>query len=104
MEKLTEREQALVNENLLLKEHVKCLPHVHIVQPGDTVYGIIKQYKGSAEEMDLLKMIKLNIKLVINPNIIHPGDQLRIPREWICETPVTDEIAEQLKKEENNLS
>lgn len=102
MEPLTEREKKLLEENLAMKKLIQKLPAIYVVESGNNLYKIIKKYKGSADELDVLTMIKLNVRTLINPDLIHPGQELYIPREWVLESSLTDQLSELLKKEENN--
>jgi len=44
----------------------------HVVQPQETVYAIARAYRVRPDAIALCSML-------VNPNLIHPGDQLTIP-------------------------
>jgi nucleoid-associated protein YgaU len=49
------------------------------VQKGDTLSGIAKELGGDAE--DYKKLVELNPEIK-DPDLIHPGQVLKIPNDW----------------------
>ncbi|MDO6460888.1 peptidoglycan-binding protein LysM [Granulosicoccaceae sp. 1_MG-2023] len=47
------------------------------VQSGDTLSGIAKQYLGNA--MDYPKIFEANREVIKDPDLIYPGQKIRIP-------------------------
>jgi len=61
------------------KRNTKQIPETHVVQEGDTLYGISKRYYG---RLSVWKKIRdLNKELISADNRLHVGDTLRLPRE-----------------------
>lgn len=50
---------------------------VYEVKPGDSLSKIAKQYYGDANAY--MKIFEANQDQLKNPNMIHPGQKLRIP-------------------------
>ena len=50
----------------------------HVVQPGDTLWAIANQYYGSGNLY--YRLVAANPHTIPNPNLIHPGDIVRVPR------------------------
>ena len=50
----------------------------HVVQPGDTLWAISTQYYGSGNLYH--RLVAANPHTIPNPNLIHPGDIVRVPR------------------------
>lgn len=50
----------------------------HIVAPGDTLWAIATQYYGSGNLYH--RLVAANPHTIPNPNVIHPGDVIRVPR------------------------
>ena len=50
----------------------------HVVQPGDTLWGIAKKYYGNGNQYQ--KIYEANKNQIKNPNLIYPGQKLVIPR------------------------
>ncbi len=50
----------------------------HVVQPGDTLWAIATQYYGSGNLY--YRLVAANPHTIPNPNLIHPGDVVRVPR------------------------
>jgi nucleoid-associated protein YgaU len=48
---------------------------VYVVQPGDTLSGIARQFYGDAKRWPEIQ--KANG--ITNPNLVHTGDRLTIP-------------------------
>lgn len=64
----------------------------HIVVEGDTLWGISAKYSGSGFNWGHL--FKINIQ-VCNPDLIYPGNELRIPVEWNSSVAHDDKGARQ---------
>lgn len=47
------------------------------IQSGDTLSGIAKKYLGNA--MDYPKIFEANKEVIKNPDLIYPGQKIRIP-------------------------
>ncbi|NLE75701.1 MAG: LysM peptidoglycan-binding domain-containing protein [Chloroflexi bacterium] len=52
-------------------------PRTYVVKPGDTLSGIAKQIYGKAARWP--EIFEANRDLIKDPNLIHPGWELRIP-------------------------
>ena len=54
-------------------------PEYHLVKSGDTLWAIAEQHygKGQGDKSDLI--FKANSPPLTDPNMIHPGQKLRIP-------------------------
>lgn len=50
----------------------------HVVQSGETLWGIANQYYGSGNLYH--RLVAANPHTITNPNVIHPGDIIRVPR------------------------
>ncbi|HKA04506.1 MAG TPA: LysM peptidoglycan-binding domain-containing protein [Acidimicrobiales bacterium] len=50
---------------------------VHTVEPGDTLFDIAAANYGDGNRWPLLALV--NRDIVADPNLIHPGQELRIP-------------------------
>lgn len=50
----------------------------HVVQSGETLWGISNQYYGSGNLYH--RLVSANPHTIPNPNLIHPGDIVRVPR------------------------
>ena len=50
----------------------------HVVQPGETLWAIAKQHYGSGNRY--YRLVAANPHTIPNPNLIHPGDIVRVPR------------------------
>ena len=50
----------------------------HVVQAGDTLWAISTQYYGSGNLYH--RLVAANQHTIPNPNLIHPGDVVRVPR------------------------
>jgi nucleoid-associated protein YgaU len=51
----------------------------HVVQSGETLWGISTQYYGSGNLY--YRLVSANPQTISNPNLIHPGDIVRVPQE-----------------------
>ncbi len=51
---------------------------IHEVQRGETLSGIAKQYLGKASLY--MKIFEANRDVLVNPDLIKPGQKLRIPK------------------------
>ncbi|HEV2374847.1 MAG TPA: LysM peptidoglycan-binding domain-containing protein [Streptosporangiaceae bacterium] len=60
--------------------------HTYSVQPGDTLSGIAVRYYGRAGEWH--RIYRANRSEVSDPNLIFPGETLRIPRGGVTATDV----------------
>lgn len=49
----------------------------YVIQSGDTLSGIAKKYLGNA--MDYPKIFEANKEVIKNPDLIYPGQKIRIP-------------------------
>jgi LysM repeat protein len=49
----------------------------HVVARGDTLFAIAKQHYGRGASFPLI--VRANPHLITDPNVIHPGQVLRIP-------------------------
>jgi nucleoid-associated protein YgaU len=52
---------------------------IYEVQPGDTLSKIAKQEYGDANAY--MTIFEANKDILKNPNLIHPGQKLKIPRK-----------------------
>ena len=50
----------------------------HVVSPGETLWGISTLYYGSGNLY--YRLVSANPHTIPNPNLIHPGDIVRVPR------------------------
>jgi nucleoid-associated protein YgaU len=50
----------------------------HVVAPGDTLWTISVQYYGSGNLYH--RLVAANPQTITNPNLIHPGDVIRVPQ------------------------
>ena len=55
------------------------LPGEHVVQPGETLWAIATQHYGSGNLYH--RLVAANPHTIPNPNLIHPGDIVRVPRD-----------------------
>lgn len=52
----------------------------HVVSEGETLSGIALEYYGSAAKEKWMKIYEFNKRVIgDNPNLIKPGQRLRIP-------------------------
>ena len=51
----------------------------HVVQAGETLWGIATQHYGSGNLY--YRLVAANPHTIPNPNLIHPGDIVRVPRD-----------------------
>ena len=51
----------------------------HVVQPGETLWGISTLHYGSGNLY--YRLVAANPSTIPNPNLIHPGDIVRVPRD-----------------------
>jgi nucleoid-associated protein YgaU len=51
----------------------------HVVQSGETLWGISAAYYGSGNLY--YRLVAANPHTIPNPNLIHPGDIVRVPRD-----------------------
>jgi len=56
---------------------------MHVVVQGDTLSGIATQVYGDPGKWSVIH--EANIHLVPNPDLIHPGQELRIPRNALAQ-------------------
>lgn len=50
----------------------------HVVQSGETLWAIAHQHYGSGNLYH--RLVSANPHTITNPNVIHPGDIVRVPR------------------------
>jgi len=50
----------------------------HVVAPGETLWSIANQHYGSGNLY--YRLVAANSHTIPNPNLIHPGDIVRVPR------------------------
>ncbi|MEU0535788.1 LysM peptidoglycan-binding domain-containing protein [Amycolatopsis tolypomycina] len=50
----------------------------HIVVSGETLWGIAAKYYGSGNLYH--RLVAANPGTIPNPNVIHPGDLIRVPQ------------------------
>ncbi|CAL9446553.1 hypothetical protein SUDANB95_02345 [Actinosynnema sp. ALI-1.44] len=50
----------------------------HVVQAGETLWSIATHYYGSGNLYH--RLVAANPHTITNPNVIHPGDVIRVPR------------------------
>ena len=50
----------------------------HVVVAGDTLWGIATRYYGSGNLY--YRLVAANPRTITNPNVIHPGDIIRVPQ------------------------
>lgn len=50
----------------------------HVVQPGQTLWGIAQQHYGNGNLYH--RLVAANPTTITNPNLIHPGDVVRVPQ------------------------
>ena len=50
----------------------------HIVAPGETLWAISTRYYGSGNYYH--RLVAANPQTITNPNVIHPGDLIRVPQ------------------------
>ena len=51
----------------------------HVVESGETLWGISTLYYGSGNFY--YRLVSANPHTIPNPNLIHPGDVVRVPRD-----------------------
>lgn len=51
----------------------------YVIQSGDTLSGIAKRFLGNA--MDYPKIFEANREVIKDPNLIYPGQKIRIPMD-----------------------
>ena len=51
----------------------------HVVESGETLWAISTQYYGSGNLY--YRLVSANPHTISNPNVIHPGDIVRVPRD-----------------------
>ena len=51
----------------------------YVIEKGDTLSGIAKKYYGNA--MDYPKIFDANRQVIKNPDLIFPGQKIRIPKQ-----------------------
>lgn len=51
----------------------------HLVKSGETLWAISTQYYGSGNLY--YRLVAANPHTISNPNVIHPGDIIRVPRD-----------------------
>jgi len=51
----------------------------HVVESGETLWAISTQYYGSGNLH--YRLVSANPHTISNPNVIHPGDIVRVPRD-----------------------
>jgi nucleoid-associated protein YgaU len=51
----------------------------HVVEPGETLWSIAALYYGSGNLY--YRLVSANPHTIPNPNLIHPGDIVRVPRD-----------------------
>ena len=51
----------------------------HVVESGETLWGIATHYYGSGNLY--YRLVSANPHTIPNPNLIHPGDIVRVPRD-----------------------
>ena len=51
----------------------------HVVQSGETLWGISTAHYGSGNLY--YRLVAANPHTIPNPNLIHPGDIVRVPRD-----------------------
>ena len=51
----------------------------HVVKPGETLWAIATQHYGSGNLY--YRLVAANPHTIPNPNVIHPGDIVRVPRD-----------------------
>ncbi len=51
----------------------------HVVEPGETLWSIATLYYGSGNPY--YRLVSANPHTIPNPNLIHPGDIVRVPRD-----------------------
>ena len=51
----------------------------HVVEPGETLWSIATLYYGSGNLY--YRLVSANPHTIPNPNLIHPGDIVRVPRD-----------------------
>ena len=49
----------------------------YVIEKGDTLSGIAKKFLGNA--MDYPKIFEANREVIKDPNLIYPGQKIRIP-------------------------
>lgn len=50
----------------------------YTIQPGDTLSAISQQFYGNANLYT--RLVRANPHVITNPNVIHPGDVIRVPQ------------------------
>ncbi|CCH31116.1 Gmad2 immunoglobulin-like domain-containing protein [Actinosynnema sp. NPDC047251] len=50
----------------------------HVVQPGETLWGIAVQYYGDGNLYH--RLVAANPQTITDPNVINPGDVVRVPQ------------------------
>jgi nucleoid-associated protein YgaU len=50
----------------------------HIVAPGESLWAISTRYYGSGTHYH--RLVTANPQTITNPNVIHPGDLIRVPQ------------------------
>jgi len=69
----------VVKEDDVPPKVARQIPETHLVQEGDTLYGISKRYYG---RLSVWKRIRdMNKGLISSDNRLHVGDTLKLPRE-----------------------
>lgn len=51
----------------------------HVVQAGETLWAISTRYYGAGNLY--YRLVAANPHTILNPNLIHPGDIVRVPRD-----------------------
>jgi nucleoid-associated protein YgaU len=50
----------------------------HVVAPGESLWSISLKYYGNGDLYH--RLVSANPQTITNPNVIHPGDLIRVPR------------------------
>lgn len=68
---LEDPETIAINQILRIPIKVPSSPNVYIVKPGDTLYSIAKKFDTTVNEL-------INLNQITTPNIIYPGQQIKL--------------------------
>ncbi|MEM6636053.1 MAG: LysM peptidoglycan-binding domain-containing protein [Pseudomonadota bacterium] len=82
----------------------------HVVQPGDTLFGILRQIYGKSELLsrraELVAYVRANNPKIKDIDLIRPGQIIKLPRDHdpsasMCQAP---QLPESMTQDENSAT